>query len=331
MKQPAVKQQKGPAMDMKALFDAEPQSPLYVAINRVLVRNDPNLMRMMKEASSRMCLATALTPGFRGFDLMRQRGTCPMGMRWAASSDMSDELSHIWIDQFTYWDSWEAHENFHEIFEDVVIDACAKCGGMLLDGPEEPVFRIVKSDLPKLISKNQMMKLGFERSGDTRGFAMDSGETVMVLATHHVRPGKEAEFEEGEIQTMEMLKETSGVIGYQILKRIGLSTLGSGHATVESLMEDLKDSSGTKLQRAAEVWEGYTIPAEYLTMVEFEDLASAQGGMPHVNVKPEILFVHGTKVLNNCLTMPTVRISDSMFREHSYREILQGIRPGKAD
>ncbi len=312
-------------MDIKALFDSEPVSPLYVAINKVLVRNDPGLLRMMKEASSKMCLATALTPGFRGFDLMRQRGTCPMGMRWAASSDMSTELSHIWIDQFTYWDSWEAHENFHETFEDVVVESCAKCGGMLLDGPEEPIYRIVKSDLPKLISKNQMMKLGFENQGDTQGYAMDSGETVTVMATHHIKPGKEAEFEEGEVQTMEMLKATAGVVGYQILKRVGLSTLGSGHATVESIMEDLKDSSGSKLKRTAEVWEGYTIPAEYLTMVEFESLASAQGGMPHVNVKPEILFVHGPKVLNNCLTIPTVRISDTMFREHSYREILQGI------
>jgi len=34
--------------DIKKLYDAEPDSPLYVAINRVLVRNDPNLMRMMK-------------------------------------------------------------------------------------------------------------------------------------------------------------------------------------------------------------------------------------------------------------------------------------------
>jgi sulfur oxygenase/reductase len=313
-------------MDIKSLFDAEPASPLYVAINKVLVRNDPDLMRMMKEASSKMCLATALTPGFRGFDLMRQRGTCPMGMRWAASSDMSSELSHIWIDQFTYWDSWEAHEDFHETFEDVVVESCAKCGSMLLDGPEEPVYRIVKSDLPKLISRNQMMKLGFSNDGNTDGYAMDSGETVTVLATHHIKPGKESEFEEGEVQTMEMLKATAGVVGYQILKRIGLSTLGSGHATVESLMEDLKDSSGSKLKRAAEVWEGYTVPAEYLTMVEFEDLPSAQGGMPHVNVKPEILLVHGTKVLNNCLTIPTVRISDSMFSEQTYREVLQGLR-----
>lgn len=303
---------------LKQRYDAEPKSPLYVAINRVLVQNDPNLMRMMKQASAKMCLATSLTPGFRGFDLMRQLGTCPMGMRWGAASDMSHELSHIWIDQFTYWDSPEAHEDFHETFEDVVVDSCAKCGDVLLDGPEEPVYRVVKSDLPKLISLNQMMK----RGSDTAGYAVDSGETVTVLASHQVRPGKEAEFEAGEIQTMEMLKESSGLVGYQILKRIGMSTLGSGHATVESIMEDLKDSSGTKLKRAAEVWEGYTLPAEYLVMVEWESLRAAQSGMPHVNVKPDILFVHGTKVLNNCLRIPTVRISESMFREHSYREIL---------
>jgi sulfur oxygenase/reductase len=52
----------------------------------------------------------------------------------------------------------------------------------------------------------------------------------------------------------------------------------------------------------------------------------ANTSMPHVNVKLEILQVHGPKVLNNCPTKPTVRISDSMFSEHTYREILQGIR-----
>ncbi len=145
------------SIDVKKLFDAEPKSPLYVAINRVLVKNDPNLMSMMKQASSKMCLTTALTPGFKGFDLMKQRGACPMGMRWGASTDMGENLSHIWIDQFTYWDSWEAHENFHETFEDVVVDTCARCGEVLLEGPEEPVFRVVHSELPKLISMNQWL------------------------------------------------------------------------------------------------------------------------------------------------------------------------------
>jgi sulfur oxygenase/reductase len=292
-----------------------------VAINRVLVKNDPDLMRMMKQASSKMCLTTALTPGFKGFDLMKQLGACPMGMRWGASTDMGDQLSHIWIDQITYWDSWEAHENFHETFEDVVVDTYAKCGDVLLEGPEEPVFRVVHSDLPKLISNNQWLQKSVD--GKSAGYAIDTGNTVTVMATHRVRPGKEEEFEAGEIATMGMLRESTGMIGFQILKRIGLSTLGSGHATVESLMENLKDSSGSKLKRTAEVWEGYTIPAEYLVMVEWENLQYAQSNMPHVNVKPDILFVHGPKVLDNCLHMPNVRMADSMFKEQTYREILQ--------
>ncbi|HHC73508.1 MAG TPA: sulfur oxygenase reductase, partial [Thiothrix sp.] len=262
------------SIDLKTLFDAEPNSPLYVAINRVLVKNDPNLMQMMKQASSKMCLATSLTPGFRGFDLMKQRGVCPMGMRWDASTEMSDRLSHIWVDQITYWDSWEAHEDFHETFEDIVVDSCARCGDVLLEGPEEPVYRVVASHLPSLVSMNQWLQK--QAKGQAEDYFIDSGETVTVMATHRIRPNKEAEFEANEIKTMEMLRESNGMVGYQILKRIGLSTLGSGHATVESMLEDMKDSSGTKLKRTAEVWEGYTIPAEYLVMVEWESLQAAQ-------------------------------------------------------
>jgi len=305
----------------KELFDSEPKSPLYVAINRVKVKNDPELLQMMKQASSKMCLATALTPGFMGFDLLKQLGTCPMGLRWDAASDMGNRLSHIWIDQFTYWDSWQAHENFHETFEDVVVDTCAKCSDVLLEGPEEPIYRIVHSDLPKLVSFNQWSKKSSKEQKQM--YAVDSGETVLVLAKHKVRPGKEAEFEKGEIKTMQMLKESTGMLGFQILKRIGLSTLGSAHATVSSMLEDLKDSSGSKLKRTAEVWEAYSIPYEYLVLVEWESLAFAQNNMPHVNVKPEILAVHGPKVLDNCLHLPNVQISDSMFREQTYREVLQ--------
>ena len=308
------------SIDIKALFDAEPKSSLYVAINRVFVKNDPNLISMMKQASSKMCLATALTPGFKGFDLMKQTGVCPMGLRWAASPDMGEELSHIWIDQFTYWDSWEAHEDFHETFEDIVTDTCSKCGNVLLEGPEEPIFRIVHSDLPRLISLSQWLKRNNKKNLDN--YAVDSGETVTVMATHRVRPGKENEFESGEIETMDRLKEATGMIGYQILKRIGISTLGSAHATVESQLEEMRGRAGSKLKRTAEVWEGYTLPAEYLVLVEWENMDYAQEGMPQVHVKPEILFIHGKKVLNNCMHLPNVRIANSMFKEQTYREIL---------
>ena len=308
--------------ELKRLFDSEPKSPLYVAINRVLIKNDPNLMSMMKQASSRMCLATALTSGHKGFDLMKQIGTCPMGLRWGAHSDMRKELSHIWIDQFTYWDNWTDHEAFHETFQDVVVDTCGKCGDMLLDGPEEPIYRIIKSDLPKMVSHNQMIKI--KESGNSDGYAIASGQNVTVMAKHIVRPGKESEFEEAEIKTMEMLKNTTGVVGYQIIKRVGISTLGSAHATMESVLEFLKTGSAFNMKRVAEVWEGYSLPAEYIVMVEFESLQAAQLGMPHVNVKPEILKVHGPGVIGNCVRIPTVTIHESMFKEDSYRLILQG-------
>ena len=68
----------------RQLYDAEPDSPLYVAINRVLVKNDPNLMSMMKQASSKMCLTTALTPGFKGFDLMKHKAEFD---QWVSSTE----------------------------------------------------------------------------------------------------------------------------------------------------------------------------------------------------------------------------------------------------
>ena len=64
------------------------------------------------------------------------------------------------------------------------------------------------------------------------------------------------------------------------------------------------------------------IPTQILVMVEFESLAMAQGSMPYVNVKPELLVVHGPKVLNNCIQVPSVRISETMSKDHIYREVL---------
>jgi sulfur oxygenase/reductase len=69
-------------------------------------------------------------------------------------------------------------------------------------------------------------------------------------------------------------------------------------------------------------WEDYSLPDKYLVMVEFESLAMAQGSMAYVNLKPEILFAHGPKVLNNCIRVPSVQISKTLFKDHNYREVL---------
>ena len=69
-------------------------------------------------------------------------------------------------------------------------------------------------------------------------------------------------------------------------------------------------------------WNGYILRAKYLVMVEFESLAMAQGSMAYVNLKSEILFAHGPKVLNNCIRVLNVQISKTLFKDHNYREVL---------
>lgn len=77
-------------------------------------------------------------------------------------------------------------------------------------------------------------------------------------------------------------------------------------------------------RRIADVWEGHPTPADYLTMVEFEELPSLQGGVPHANVKPEILFVYGPKVFDHCLTVP----ADTHIGHHVPRTHLPGSTAG---
>lgn len=50
-----------------------------------------------------------------------------------------------------------------------------------MEGPEESVFSVVHSDLPKLISMNQWLKKYV--NGQTEDYAVDGGETVTVMAT----------------------------------------------------------------------------------------------------------------------------------------------------
>jgi hypothetical protein len=69
-------------------------------------------------------------------------------------------------------------------------------------------------------------------------------------------------------------------------------------------------------------WESSILPAKYLVMVEFESLAMVQGSMAYINLKPEILFAHSPKVLSNCVRVPSVQISKTMFKEHNYRDVL---------
>jgi hypothetical protein len=69
-------------------------------------------------------------------------------------------------------------------------------------------------------------------------------------------------------------------------------------------------------------WEGRYPSRQISGDGRVREPGHGQGSMAYVNVKPEILVVHGPKVLNNCIQVPRVRISKTMFKEHIYREVL---------
>jgi hypothetical protein len=50
--------------------------------------------------------------------------------------------------------------------------------------------------------------------------------------------------------------------------------------------------------------------------------------MPPVNVRPDLLSVHGPTVLHHCLRVPSVTLLETMFREHACPKVLQGV-PGR--
>lgn len=107
---------------------------MIVALNRVQVINDEHLMQNMKKLGAFMCTITAASEGFIGFQINMQSGLCSFGGKFgAAQLDMTTTLSHIWLEQYTIWESVEAHEAFHADFEDAVMDACRYTGIHWLD------------------------------------------------------------------------------------------------------------------------------------------------------------------------------------------------------
>ena len=65
-------------------------------------------------------------------------------------------------------------------------------------------------------------------------------------------------------------------------------------------------------------WEGDAHPPKYPAGWSSSRAWPWHGAvLPYVNVKPAILFVHGPKALSNWIQVPSVRISETMFKDHN--------------
>ena len=135
---------------------------------------------------------------------------------------MENALNPVRNYQYTMWKRWQDHDEFHAQQFSRIFELCTSCLEMVVEGPWEPVYAIVKAKMAPVRSMGQIADLGkdFIQQKDFVRFA--TTQRCVAIGEHTVVPGREEAFEEGAIKTMEALSDSTGFLGYMILKQIGV-------------------------------------------------------------------------------------------------------------
>ena len=140
---------------------------------------------------------------------------------------MEKELNPLRNYQYTMWKKWQDHDDFHLTRFNRVFELCGSCLSMVIEGPWEPVYRVVKAKMSKVRSMGQITGLAEDLQQKKEFVRFATPMRTVALAPHTVQPGQEAAFEKGAVETMEALSDSTGFLGYMILKQIGVCALGS--------------------------------------------------------------------------------------------------------
>jgi len=219
----------------------EPGSPIYLALNMSKVANNEESFRLMKKVGPRVCITTATHPGFVGFQANIQTGILPLAGRYGGGKvHMEKELNPIRNYQYTMWKRWQDHDDFHEKQFDRTFELCGACLSMVIEGPWEPVYRIVKAKMSPIRSMGQITDLGADMQQRKEFIRFATPRRCVVMAEHTVKPDRAEAFEKGAIATLETLSDSTGFLGYMILKQIGVCALGSFMLDPKSMAEALQ-------------------------------------------------------------------------------------------
>jgi len=140
---------------------------------------------------------------------------------------MQKELNPIRNYQYTMWKHWQDHDDFHQKQFDRVFELCGSCLSMVVEGPWEPVYRIVKAKMPPIRSMGQITELAGDLQFKKDFIRFATPMRCVAMAEHTVKPGQEKVLEKGASETMEALADSTGLLGYMILKQMGVCALGS--------------------------------------------------------------------------------------------------------
>jgi sulfur oxygenase/reductase len=219
----------------------EPASPFYIALNMSKVTNNEESFRLMKRVGPKVCITTASHPGFVGFQANIQTGILPLAGRYGGGRvHMEKELNPIRNYQYTMWKDWRDHDDFHKNQFNRIFELCGSCLSMVIEGPWEPVYRIVDAKMSPIRSMGQITDLAADMQKKKEFIRFATPRRCVAMAEHTVRPGRETDFEKGAVATMNALSDSTGFLGYMILKQIGVCALGSFMLDPKSMGEALE-------------------------------------------------------------------------------------------
>jgi len=302
-----------------------------LAINQAAIINVPSSFEKMARVGPKVCLTTANEPGFLGFHAFLQTGVHPFGGRFGAAelvmadsmeaameSPLNIKLNPLNLWQYTVWEDPESHERMHYEQFDRIFELCAGCLDMVVDGPWEPVYRIIEADMPPLVGMTDVPRvMGDAMAQQQRApkvrLAM---KRLIALGEHSVLDGKEDDFVDGTIRTLGMLKENApGMIGWMILEKVGESALSTFQLSPPAFWESLETlgANPPKLRRTnyGEFGKDYTEPPipqsgpkQYLVHMEWESPETLLFGLSLNGVNPELRKVHDEGVMANLGRLP---------------------------
>jgi len=302
----------------------EEDSPIHVAINMSKVRNDERSRELMGSIGPKVCITTAEHPGFVGFQANLQVGALPMAGRWGGASVRMDDLNPIRNWQYTMWDSYQAHDEFHEQQFDRIFELCTGCTEMVVEGPWEPVYSVVAARMPRIKAMSQIFDTSQEMMRGEEFVRFATPQRGVACAPHTVKPGHEEAFEKGVIETLEaLLQEATGFLGYMVLKQIGVCPLGSFRFDPKSMGQALESMGAVPPddpKPAFATEEARPSPPEYMIHTEWDAVELARLGFGKTLVNHRIRKIHDEGVMEHVINGPYIMFFEPMMEEDSWRD-----------
>jgi sulfur oxygenase/reductase len=303
-----------------------------IAINQSKVANRPDSYATMMKVGPKVCITTASHPGFLGFEQLIQVGIHPMAGRYGGGAmDMRETLNPMGMYQYTVWKDVKSHEEMHHDNFREIYELCGSCLDMVVEGPWEPYYEIVSSDLPQLMSMTDVPTVlgqSFAAGQPVPKVALP-GQRAVVVGDHWVMQGREADFEAGAQATLTWMKaNVPGMIGWMVLKQFGVSAIGSFQLDPEGMLKatlganppPYNTNRGNKVSATPPI--PAQTPTQYLVHMEWESPDHAHMGLGHAMVDYELRQIHNDGVLRHLDRGPYYMVFAPMMEQGLWRRHL---------